>query len=273
MSTSLSSNRFELTHQRSKLRLFPLLLLGLLSLATPLRAAEEKPAAKPITLFMIGDSTMADKPVIPANSERGWGQLLPLYFIAAVRIENHAQNGRSTKSFLAEGRWKTVLERLQPGDFVIVQFGHNDQKQDVARGTEAMGGYKANLERYVRETRERGAAPILATPVARRKFDADGKLEDTHRDYPKATRLVAEEQKVPLLDLTARTSELLARLGPDLSQKLFNTLLPGEHEKHPDGLTDNTHFNALGATRVCDLAVAEIAAQVPALAAHLRRAK
>lgn len=249
-------------------------LLPLLFLGWRISAAEPAPAPatlKPVTIFMIGDSTMANKPVIPANPERGWGQLLPLYFHTTARIENYALNGRSSKSFRDEGHWKKVTEHLQSGDFVIIQFGHNDEKQDVARGTEAMIGFKANLERYVRETRELGGQPILATPVARRKFNTEGKLEDTHRDYPKATRLVAQEQKVPLLDLTARSAQLLSALGPELSRKLFNTVVPGEHEKYPQGQTDDTHFNALGATRMCDLAVDELLTQVPDLAAHLNR--
>jgi lysophospholipase L1-like esterase len=236
------------------------------------RSAEpvRKGQSPAFTIFMIGDSTMANKPVVPANPERGWGQLLPLYFKDSVRIDNHAMNGRSGKSFIAEGRWKAVLENLQPGDYVVIQFGHNDEK-DTGPGAGPFGDYKKNLERFVAETRKKKAVPILATPIARRRFDKDGKFFDTHGDYPKAVREVAEEQKVPLLELHTKTSELLKQLGPELSLKLFNHTAPGEYAGLPDGLKDDTHLNALGATRVCDLAVEEITAKVPELARHLKK--
>jgi lysophospholipase L1-like esterase len=222
------------------------------------------------TLYLIGDSTMANKPVIPAKSERGWGQMLPLYFRESLRIENHAMNGRSAKSFVAEGRWQTIIDRLAPGDYVIIQFGHNDQK-DTSAGAGAFGHYKKYLERYVKETRERQATPILATPVVRRRFDTEGKFSDTLGDYPKAARQVAQEMEVPLLEMHGKTAALLQRLGPEKSLKLFNYLAPGELAAHPDGLKDDTHFNVFGATRMCDLVVEEISARVPALALHLKR--
>jgi lysophospholipase L1-like esterase len=229
-------------------------------------------APRPVTLFMVGDSTMADKPLVPALPERGWGQLLPIYFNDSVRIDNHARNGRSSKSFIAEGRWSQVLAKLQPGDYVIIQFGHNDEKtNNGARVTEPFGSFKENLERYVRETREKQATPILATPIARRRFDKDGKFFDTHGDYPAAVRKVAAEQKAPLLELHAKTCELLEKLGPDRSRELFNYIAAGEYAAHPKPLTDDAHLNALGATRVCDLAVEEIARSVPALAARLKK--
>jgi len=231
-----------------------------------------KPAQSGFTLFLIGDSTMADKPVIPANPERGWGQLLPLYFQDSVRIENHAVNGRSTKSFLAEGRWATVTNRLQPGDFVIIQFGHNDEKKnDTNRYTEPFGSFETNLARFVRETRELRATPILATPVARRKFDDNGRLVDTHGDYVTAVRQTARELQAPLLDLNRLSAELLTRLGPDSSKRLFDWIPAGEFDNRPKGLSDDTHFNAYGASRICDLAVMEIEATVPALAERLKR--
>jgi lysophospholipase L1-like esterase len=222
------------------------------------------------TLFLVGDSTMANKPVVPANFERGWGQLLPLYFGEGLRVENHAMNGRTARSFVGEGRWKIILDRLQPGDFVLVQFGHNDQKDKSPSGG-AFASYKKYLERYIKEARERGATPIIATSVVRRRFDRNGKFVDTLGDYPKAARQTAEEMQVPLLELHRKTMELLQQLGPEKSIALFNHLAAGELAGHPDGARDDTHFNALGATRVCDLAVDEIMSKVPALAAHLKR--
>lgn len=254
-------------------------LLENLILAGSLLAAEgnfgANPAPKPPpTIFMIGDSTMADKPLAPAQPERGWGQLLPLYFKDAVSIENHAVNGRSSKSFRDEGRWEPVLNRIKPGDYVIIQFGHNDEKkQDPTRYTEPFGSFKENLERYVREAREKGGIPILATPIVRRTFDSEGKLEDTHGQYPAAVRRVAAEQHVPLLELERRSAELVQRLGPEFSKKIYMWYEPGEFKTLPDGRSDNTHFNAYGACRVCDLAVDEIKTSVPALAEWLRSNK
>jgi len=222
------------------------------------------------TLYLIGDSTMADKPVLPANPERGWGQLLSLYFRESLRVENHAVNGRSAKSFVSEGRWKKIVDRLAPGDYVLIQFGHNDQKDKSPSGG-AFGHYKKFLERYVRETRERQAIPILATSVVRRRFDKQGRFFDTLGDYPKVTRQVAQDMQVPLLDLHNQTAGLLEKLGSEKSTMLYNHLGPGEHPEHANGLADDTHFNAVGATRVCDLAADEISIKVPSLATHLRR--
>jgi lysophospholipase L1-like esterase len=219
------------------------------------------------TLYLIGDSTMANKPVIPANFERGWGQLMSLYFQESLRVENHAVNGRSAKSFVTEGRWKKIVDQLAPGDFVLIQFGHNDQKDKSPSGG-AFGHYQKYLERYVRETREQKATPILATSVVRRRFDKQGKFFDTLGDYPKVMRQVAEALKVPLLEMHEKTAELLQQLGPERSMQLYNHVPPGELAAYPDGLKDDTHFNALGATRACDLALEEILIKVPALAAH-----
>ena len=225
-----------------------------------------------ITVHMIGDSTMANKPVIPANPERGWGQMLHMYFKDTVRVENCAQNGRSSKTFIAEGRWDKVVAALKPGDFVIIQFGHNDEKtNDVNRGTSPFGEYTTNLVRFIRETREHKATPILATPTARRKFDGEGNLTDTHGDYPKAVRAVAAEQKVPLLELTTATEKLLQQLGPESSKRLFDWIPAGEFAPAAKKLEDDTHFNAYGASRVCDLAVIEIETKVPEIASRLNR--
>jgi lysophospholipase L1-like esterase len=223
------------------------------------------------TLHMIGDSTMADKPVIPANAERGWGQMLPAYFKSTVRVENHAMNGRSTKSFLAEGRWAVITNKLTKNDWVIIQFAHNDEKQaDPNRYVPPFTDFKTNLTRYIVETRAKGANPILATAVARRSFTADGKLKDTHGDYIGATREVAAEQKVPLLELNTRSSEIVQALGPERSKKIYLWVGPDEFPSLEQPKEDNTHFCAYGATRICDLAVDEIQRNVPDLAQHLK---
>jgi lysophospholipase L1-like esterase len=234
------------------------------------KAIPSATGAAALTLFMIGDSTMSDKPVIPAYPERGWGQMLPMYFKPEVRVSNHARNGRSSKSFRDEGRWTNILALLKPGDYVIIQFGHNDEKKaDSARSTEPFGSFKQNLKRYVSESRAAQAVPVLATPVARRKFGPDGPAVDTHGDYAEAVRQVAAEEQVPLLEMDRRSRELLSKMGPDRSKRLFDWVEPGEFEKCPDGLKDDTHFNAFGASRMCDLAVLEIRTAVPELARRM----
>ena len=197
-------------------------------------------ADQTFTIFMIGDSTMADKPVIPENPERGWGQLLPLYFKSNVRVDNHAVNGRSSKSFRSEGRWDVVLERLRPDDWVIIQFGHNDEKPDEARHTEPFGSYTENLRRFATEAQKKGAHPILADPVVRRNFDDQDTLQPTHGEYPEAVRKLAKEMKVPLLELTNRSRNLLSSLGKARSEALFIWTKPGEYLRFPEGNRDNT---------------------------------
>jgi lysophospholipase L1-like esterase len=228
------------------------------------------PVAHGFTIFLIGDSTMANKPLMPDNPERGWGQMLGIYFQAGVRVENHALNGRSSKSFRDEGQWATVQRRIKPGDWVIIQFGHNDEKdQDPTRYTKPGGTFNANLARYVAETRALGANPLLATPVARRKFDAQGQPVNTHGDYVKAVREVAAAENVPLLDLNQQSTDLLRRMGPEASKRLYIYVTPGEYGSLPQGRQDDTHFCAFGASRMCDLAVAEIQAKAPELACFL----
>jgi lysophospholipase L1-like esterase len=244
-------------------------------LAEPLVAADTQPPSHPFwkhapVIFMAGDSTMSIKPLSPPQPERGWGQLLLLYFRPEVKIKDLAMNGRSSKSFRDEGRWDPVLKELRRGDYVIIQFGHNDEKQqDPKRYTEPFGSFKQNLERYVHEVRQRHGNPVLATPVARRAFTDQNELRDTHGDYSRAVRQVAAEQKVPLLDLQRDTAALLLDLGPERSKKMFMWVEPGEYATIPGGRKDDTHFNAYGAGRVCDLAVEEMRVVAPELAAWL----
>jgi pectinesterase len=251
------------------------LLLAMLVFSVLCRpsASQDPPKSeKPVTLFLAGDSTMATQALVPATPARGWGQMLQPYFHDTVRVENHASSGQSSKSFRDKGRWKQLLAGLKPGDFVIIQFGHNDSKPDKERHTEPFGSFKENLERFVQEVREHKATPILATSIVRNVFNNDGKtLRDTHGDYVVATRRVAEEQKVALLDLTKKTGDLLVRLGPERSKRLFNNVEPGEFAKYPDGFKDGTHLNAAGACRICDLAIEEILAKVPELAKSVRQ--
>ena len=209
------------------------------------------------TLHLVGDSTMADKADLE-HPERGWGQLLRERMSSSWRLVNHAVNGRSTKSFRDLGLWQNMLNQLHAGDWVVIQFGHNDAKlDDPSRLTDPATEYPANLRRYVAEVRARGAHPILATSVARRKWTDAGELVDTHGAYLAAVRAVATDEKVPLLEMEGATRDLLTKLGPEDSKKSFLIYAPGEHPKFPEGKNDNTHYTAEGARLVADLAVTE----------------
>jgi lysophospholipase L1-like esterase len=210
----------------------------------------------PVHIFMIGDSTMAQK-TPDVEPERGWGQMLQPFFSDSVLFFNHAANGRSSKSFIDEGRWQTVLDNLRPGDYVIIQFGHNDPKPGLARHTDPFTTFKANLEKYVKDTRSRGSLPLLCTPIVRRTFDEQGNLSDTHGEYPKAVHQVARELKVPLLDLQLRTKNLVSALGPEKSKNIFLHVSPGVYSRRPEGVQDDTHLSPEGATAVARMAVEE----------------
>ncbi len=210
-------------------------------------------------LHLAGDSTMADKPTDPPNPEHGWGQMLPAFFRDSAMVVNYAANGRSTKSFIDEGRWQKLVDALQPGDWVIVQFGHNDEKEDKPAVYAApQGAYKDNLRRFIADVRAKGANPALATSVARRKWSAEGKLVDTHGQYPDALRAVAKEEKVPLLELNTLTMALEEGHGVEGSKRLHLYYPPGAYTRHPEEWKDDTHYSAYGAERVAALAVQEI---------------
>lgn len=241
-----------------------------LLLGSALIGALIQPAPR-IDVYMIGDSTMADRPTPEKNPYRGWGQLLPTFFDDSVAVHNHAVNGRSTKSFIDEDRWTTVLGALHRGDYLIIQFGHNDEKkEDSTRYTDPRGSYRRNLERFVSESRAKGAIPILMTSIVRRSFDAQGKLRATHGDYPQATRDVAREMNVPLVDLEKSTGELVSSKGPDASKALYGYVEAGKNEMYPEGLKDDTHLSPAGATAVARLAAEGIRATGIALASRLK---
>jgi len=198
-------------------------------------------------IYLIGDSTMANKP-LEGNPERGWGQMFHEFFKDNVTVHNHAVNGRSTRSFIDEGRWAVVLDSLKPVDYVFIQFGHNDQKDyDSTRYAAPHGAYKDNLERFVKETRDRKAVPILLTAIMRRRFDENGNFYDTHGDYPDVVREVAAARDVPVIDLHKSSRKLIEHFGEEKSKDIFLWIKPGEFERFPDGKEDNTHFSEYGA--------------------------
>jgi len=210
------------------------------------------------TLHLVGDSTMAEKSDT-GLPERGWGQALRTWVRPPWRLVDHAANGRSTKSFRDLGHWATLLAQLHPGDCVLIQFGHNDEKKESPdRYADAATDYPANLRAFIAEVRARGATPILATSIVRRAWNDDGSLHNSHGAYPDAVRAVAATEHVPLLDLEALTRKLLVDLGPEGSKQLFMIYAPGVHPRLPEGKTDNTHLNVGGAPRIAALAVAEM---------------
>lgn len=253
-----------------------------------------------ITIFTIGDSTMANKSLVGGNPERGWGQMLSRYFSADIVIDNHAVNGRSSKSFIDEGRWDKVLEKLKKGDYVFIQFGHNDEKSDEKRHTDPGTTFDANLKRFVEEARAKGAIPVLFNSIVRRNFGktnadavaqavvqddiregidpnapqaeekAGARLIDTHGAYLDSPRNVARELDVPFVDLNRVTHDLVERMGPETSKQLFVWVAPNTVPALPDGREDNTHLNVRGAATVAWLAVQEVIKVVPALKPYVR---
>ncbi|UCF66009.1 MAG: rhamnogalacturonan acetylesterase [bacterium] len=209
-----------------------------------------------VNVFLIGDSTMSDKPNPDRNPERGWGQMLPLFFNENVVVKNFAVNGRSTKSFIDEGRWGKVLSEMKKGDYVFIQFGHNDQKfNDSLRFTNPLTAYRNNLTRFVTEAREKGGIPVLFSPIVRRKFNESGVLIDTHGIYPLIVKQVAVDLNVPFVDLQLKSENLVLTVGQEKSKELYLWVEPGENSYYPEGKQDNTHLSVIGATEVARLAV------------------
>lgn len=191
--------------------------------------------------------------------ETGWGEMLgPQFKDGKVLIENRAMNGRSTKTFISEGRWQKIVDDLKKGDYVFIQFGHNDSSKEKGERYTPPEDYRKNLIRFVDEVRSKGGNPVLLTPVMRRRFDKDGKFYDTHGEYPGIVRAVAHEYKVPLIDMHKTSETLIVKYGVEDSKKLFLQLKPGENANYPTGVEDNTHFSPLGAEEMAKLVVEEI---------------
>lgn len=220
--------------------------------------------AKNITIYLAGDSTMADKN-IRAYPETGWGMPFALFFDSTVTVKNIAKNGRSTKTFITEGLWKQITNQLKAADYVFIQFGHNDESPAKASYTPA-DDYKNNLRLFIKETKAKNAVPVLITPVSRRKFNTTGQIEETHLIYSALVREVAQEQQVQLIDLDKESRALFQELGPENSKMLFNQLKVGENPNYPEGKTDNTHFNEMGARKIAEIVLREIKKQHLSLA-------
>jgi lysophospholipase L1-like esterase len=208
-----------------------------------------------ITVFLAGDSTCAEK-LAEKRPETGWGEMLQQYFDPGkVRIENHAQNGRSTKTFISEGRWQAIIDKLKKGDWVFVQFGHNDESKEKGERYTPPDQYRANLIRFIADVRAKKGNIVLLTPVMRRKFDKDGNFVDTHGEYPDIVRNAAREQSVPLIDMHRKSEAVIKKYGVEGSRAFFLQLKPGENPNYPNGIEDNTHFRPAGAEEMAKLVI------------------
>ncbi len=205
--------------------------------------------------------------------ETGWGELLqPFFEEGKVRVENDAQNGRSTRSFIAENRWQVIVDKLKKGDYVFIQFGHNDSKENTDRYA-SPADYRKNLVRFIADVRQKKGIPVLLTPVMRRRFDEEGKFYDTHGEYPGVVRAVATEYKVAMIDMHRKSEGVLKRFGPEESKRLFLQLKPNENGNYPEGIEDNTHFSPVGAKIMAGLAVEGIREQKLGLAKYLKQVR
>lgn len=169
------------------------------------------------TIYLLGDSTVCDQPREPYNS---WGQMLTRFFKPGIAIANHAESGESLKSSLGAKRLDKVLSVIKPGDYLFIQYGHNDEKEK-GEGVGAFTTYKADLKKFVAGARQHGALPVLVTPMQRRTFDKDGRITNSHGDYPEAVRQVAKEEQVPLIDLNLMSKQFYEALGPEHSGVAF----------------------------------------------------
>lgn len=238
-----------------------IILTGLLTSFTILQQK------KKIKIFLAGDSTCAIK-LTKAYPETGWGMPFVYFWDSTVSVVNLAKNGRSTSSFRKEGLWQKIMNEAALGDYVFIQFGHNDEvptKKNATTETE----FKDNLTQYVKEARGKGAQPVLLTPVARRMFNSEGKVVGTHDVYAQIVRNVARDNKVPLIDLDVKAQQLYQQTGEVASKLLFMHLEPGEHPNYPDGKADDTHFNELGARLIAQLVLTEARLLLPGLAERI----
>ncbi|MGV8093905.1 MAG: rhamnogalacturonan acetylesterase [Mangrovibacterium sp.] len=226
-------------------------------------------------IYTIGDSTMASNKDSLRGPGRGWGHVFWEYF-DGITIENHASGGQSTKSFRTPGpkdRWTPVIKKVKRGDYVYIQFGHNDPKPDSARHADPEA-FALNLENYVKEVRKKGGNPVLLTSIERRIFNNAGvSIRNTHEGYTEKYYELREKLNVPVIDLNKLSNTLLLAYGDEPSKKFFNYVEPGVYEAYPDGNKDNTHLNILGARVIAGMVAIETAKLFPELAPHIRSVK
>lgn len=232
--------------------------------------SNQKDKDKKITVYLAGDSTVSNYPDNMAP-RTGWGQVLPSFFDDRVRIKNRAVPGRSSKSFIMEGRLAGILKQIHKGDYLFIQFGHNDEKfKDSTRYTKPSTTYKSYLKQYIAGARQKGAIPVLVTPMERRRFSSEGDALNTHGKYPSAMRELGHDEHVTVIDLTAKSKKLFQQLGPEKTKELFMWVDPGTTPNFPRGVQDNTHFQDKGAKAIAKLVVEGIQEHGLGLRAHLK---
>ncbi len=208
---------------------------------------------KNVSIYIAGDSTASHYGEDRAP-RKGWAQVFDSMFDDKIEIRNEAASGRSSKSFIEEGRLDNILTQIEEKDYLFIQFGHNDSKSnDPTRYTEPFTTYKSYLKQYIDGAREKGAYPVLLTPVERRGFTEDGQAKPSHGEYPEAMKELGLEEQVPVIDMSEKTMELYNQLGPEESKNLFMWLEEGEHPNYPEGVSDNTHFQEYGAEQIAKL--------------------
>ncbi len=215
------------------------------------------PEKKKIKIFMAGDSTMSIKET-KAYPETGWGMPFTCFWDSTVTVVNRAKNGRSTKTFISEGLWKSITDEMKEGDYVFIQFGHNDESIEKKERYATPDTFKMNLTRFIQDARAKKATPILFTPVSRRKFDKEGKAVATHEQYSALVKEVVKETGVFFIDLDEKSRALYQQFGMENSKLLFLQLQAGEHPNYPEGKNDNTHFSEMGARLIAQLVLKEL---------------
>lgn len=217
------------------------------------------------TIWLCGDSTMAIKDS-KAFPETGWGMPFVHFWQPSVSIKNLAKNGRSTKTFRSEMLWKQVTDSAKKGDYVFIQFGHNDEAKEKVERYAPPDSFLTNLRQFVEEAKAVGAIPVLITPVSRRKFDQQGNALPTHAVYSPLVKQIAAETGSLVFDLDEQSRALYQQFGPENSKWLFLQLQKGEHPNYPDGKIDNTHFSELGARLIAQIVLKDIQHNIPELA-------
>lgn len=218
------------------------------------------------TVFLCGNSTVVDQDNEPWAS---WGQMIPQFFNDHVSIANYAESGESSNTFIRANRLKKALSQIKKGDYIFMEFGHNDEKQRQP-GYGAWYSYMYSLKIYIDEARKRGAIPVIVTPTQRRKFGIDGRLVPTHGEYPAAARWIAEKEKVPLIDLTAMTTALFNAMGEEGTKHAFVHYPAGTYPGQTKPFADNTHFNPYGAYEISKCIILGIKKELPDLAKNLK---
>lgn len=220
--------------------IFPLLLILLCSFGF---------SGRKTTIFIAGDSTAQTYREEKDGLIKGWGQMLPLFLDNKIALSNHAMGGRSTKSFIAEGRWDSLISQVRAGDFVLIQFGHNDASTKPERHA-SYEDYRKNLVKFITDVRAKKATPILLTSVVMRTFVKGNLVDDRLKGYPVIVRQLAREMNVPLVDINLKTRDFITLLGDSASIPYYRHVKPGEDPKKPEGLVDDTHTMEKGATNV-----------------------